>query len=153
MTARRRKHWGWGYEDQQPSRAELEEAAKGIPERFGFGGEAEEPVPLEAVEVRAPRLRVPAELGDLFSDDRYERVGHALGEAYRDVVRGFHGEFENPPDVVASPRDESEVEAVLSWCEAEGAATSSFRSRRRRRGRGMRRRIGRRPLRRSRLPI
>ena len=50
---RRLKHWGWGYEDQAPSRAELEEAAAGIRERFGFGGEVEEPVPLEEVEIRA----------------------------------------------------------------------------------------------------
>ena len=41
---------------------------------------------------------------DLFSDDKYERVSHALGKAYRDVVRGFRGEFENPPDLVAFPR-------------------------------------------------
>ena len=50
----------------------------------------------------------------------------ALGKAYRDVVRGFRGEFENPPDLVALPRDESEIEAVLSWCEAEGAAVIPF---------------------------
>jgi len=83
-------------------------------------------VPLEAVEVRPSRLTAPAELGDLFTDDRYERVSRALGKAYRDVVRGFRGEFEHPPDLVATPRDESEVEAVLSWCEAEGAAAIPF---------------------------
>jgi alkyldihydroxyacetonephosphate synthase len=49
-----------------------------------------------------------------------------LGKAYRDVVRGFRGEFENPPDLVAFPRDESEIEAVLSWAEAEGAAVIPF---------------------------
>jgi alkyldihydroxyacetonephosphate synthase len=65
-------------------------------------------------------------LGDLFSDDHYERVSRSLGKAYRDVVRGFRGEFENPPDLVAFPRDESEIEAVLSWCEAEGAAVVPF---------------------------
>ncbi len=81
---------------------------------------------LEAVEVRASRLKAPSELGDLFTDDKYERVSRALGKAYRDVVRGFRGEFENPPDLVARPRDESEVEAVLSWCEAEGAAVIPF---------------------------
>ncbi len=43
-----------------------------------------------------------------------------------DLVRGFRGEFENPPDLVARPRDESEIEAVLSWCEAEGAAVIPF---------------------------
>jgi alkyldihydroxyacetonephosphate synthase len=76
--------------------------------------------------VREPRLRVPSDLGDLFSDDKYERVSHALGKAYRDVVRGFRGQFPNPPDLVAFPKDESEIEAVLSWSEAEGAAVVPF---------------------------
>ncbi|HET7052774.1 MAG TPA: FAD-binding oxidoreductase [Solirubrobacterales bacterium] len=62
----------------------------------------------------------------MFTDEKYERVSRALGKAYRDVVRGFRGEFENPPDLVALPRDESEIEAVLSWCEAEGAAVIPF---------------------------
>jgi alkyldihydroxyacetonephosphate synthase len=126
VTARRRKHWGWGYEDQQPSRAEVEAAAAAIRERLGFGGEVEDPVPLERVAVRAPRLRAPAGLGDLFTDEKHERVCHALGKAYRDVVRGFRGEFENPPDLVASPRQESEIETVLGWAEAEGAAVVPF---------------------------
>jgi alkyldihydroxyacetonephosphate synthase len=124
--ARRLKHWGWGFEDQAPSREELEAAAVGIRERFGFGGELEEPVALEAVELRESRLKAPSGLGDLFTDERYERVAHALGKAYRDVVRGFRGEFPNPPDLVAFPKDESEIEVVLSWAEAEGAAVVPF---------------------------
>jgi alkyldihydroxyacetonephosphate synthase len=126
MTERRLKHWGWGYEDQAPSTLELEQAAAGIRERFGFGGEPEQPVPLDAVELRAPRLKAPGAFGDLFSDAHYERVAHALGKAYRDVVRGFRGEFENPPDLVAFPKDESEIETVLEWSEAEGAAVVPF---------------------------
>jgi alkyldihydroxyacetonephosphate synthase len=62
----------------------------------------------------------------LFSDGHYERVLHSLGKAYRDVVRGFYGRFENPPDLVAFPKDESEIEAVLGWAEAEGAAVIPF---------------------------
>jgi len=126
MTERRLKHWGWGYEDQVPSKKELEAAGKGIRERFGFGQEPEEPVALEEVELRKARLKAPAAFGDLFTDEHYERVAHALGKAYRDVVRGFRGEFENPPDLVAFPRDESEIEVVLDWCEAEGAAVVPF---------------------------
>ena len=126
MTERRLKHWGWGHEDQAPSEKELAEAAGGIRERFGFGGEPEVAVPLDAVEVRASRLKAPADFGDLFTDEKYERVSRALGKAYRDVVRGFRGEFENPPDLVALPKDESEIETVFSWCEAEGAAVIPF---------------------------
>lgn len=126
MVERRLKHWGWGYEDQAPSAQQLREAAEGIRARFGFGGEVERPVPLERVELRPARLKPPAGLGDLFTAGRYERVSHALGKAYRDVVRGFRGEFENPPDLVAFPREESEIEAVLSWAESEGAAVIPF---------------------------
>jgi len=34
-TARRRKHWGWGFQDQQPSLQDLKALAPGIRERLG----------------------------------------------------------------------------------------------------------------------
>jgi alkyldihydroxyacetonephosphate synthase len=126
VKRRRLKHWGWGFEDQAPTAAQLAEAAAGIRERFGFGGEVRAAMPLEEVEVRAPRLRRPDAFGDLFTDEKYERVSRSLGKAYRDIVRGHRGEFEHPPDLVALPRDCSEVETVLSWAEAEGAAVVPF---------------------------
>ncbi|HKZ14729.1 MAG TPA: FAD-binding oxidoreductase [Solirubrobacterales bacterium] len=126
MARRRLKHWGWGFEDQAPTAAQLTEAAEGIRARFGFGGEVRAAVPLAEVEVGAPRLKRPDAFGDLFTDEKYERVSRALGKAYRDIVRGFRGEFEHPPDLVALPRDCSEVETVLSWAEAEGAAVVPF---------------------------
>jgi len=126
VVGRRLKHWGWGYEDQTPTATQMREAAEGIRERFGFGGEVEQPVPLDAVELRPSRLKRPEAFGDLFSDGRYDRVSRALGKAYRDIVRGFRGQFEDPPDLVALPRDEGEIETVLSWAEAEGAAVIPF---------------------------
>ncbi len=120
------KHWGWGYEDQQPDRAALEATARTIRETLGFGGEVSEPVALEDVALRKPRIHPPDGLGDLFSTGRRDRLTHAQGKAYRDVVRGFRGEFPNPPDIVAFPRDESEIEAALDFCAEAGAAAIPF---------------------------
>jgi alkyldihydroxyacetonephosphate synthase len=83
-------------------------------------------VPLEAVELREPRVKAPASLAAIVGDERHDRVSHGLGKAYRDVVRGFRGEFPNPPDLVAHPGDESELEAVLGWCADEGLAAIPY---------------------------
>src|SRR3954451_15971342 len=127
MAERRRKHWGWGFADRQPDRAALEAAAAGIRDQLGFGGDdVEEPVPLDAIDLPSPRVKPPASLEHLFTADDYERVSHALGKAYRDVVRGFRGQIDNPPDLVAHPGDEGDVERVLGWCADEGVAAIPY---------------------------
>ncbi len=85
-----------------------------------------DPVPAEEVDLAPSRLSAPESLAGILSDDRHDRLGHALGKAYRDVVRGFRGEFPNPPDLVAFPQDESEIEAVLEFCEGQGAAAIPY---------------------------
>ena len=124
---RRLKHWGWGYEDQQPPHDEVAAAGHGIREHLGFGAaEVERPVALEDVELRQARIAAPQALADICADGPYERASHALGKSYRDVVRGFRGDFPNPPDVVAHPRTEADVERVLEWCAATDAAAIPF---------------------------
>jgi alkyldihydroxyacetonephosphate synthase len=124
---RRLKHWGWGYEDEQPSHQELRDTAAAITAHLGFGSpEPEQPVPLDAIALRAPRLEPPTALAAICSDDPYERALHSYGRAYRDVVRAFRGRFDHPPDVVAHPRDEADVEAVLAWAVSSGAAVIPF---------------------------
>jgi alkyldihydroxyacetonephosphate synthase len=60
---RRRKHWGWGYEDEQPSDRELRDAAGFLTGRLGFGSaEPESAVPLSEVSLPAPRLTPPRAL-------------------------------------------------------------------------------------------
>jgi alkyldihydroxyacetonephosphate synthase len=127
VAERRRKHWGWGFEDQALDRAQLEAAAPGIREQLGFGGErVEEPVAIDEIELPPPRVEPPPSLSHLFSSAPYERVAHALGKAYRDVVRGFRGRFDNPPDLVAFPASEPEVAQVLAWCGEVGAAAIPY---------------------------
>jgi len=124
---RRRKHWGWGYEDQQPDQAGLEAAAAAVRDRLGFEIEdIEDPVPLEAIELDASRIEPPTSLSGICSATPYDRACHALGKAYRDVVRGFRGQFDNPPDFVAFPESEEDVERLLAWCADAGVAAIPY---------------------------
>jgi len=124
---RRRKFWGWGFEDEQPSREELRTAAEGIKAHLGFGdGVVEEPVPLEEIELPASRLSPPPALAEICSTDMYDRASHAYGKAYRDVVRAFRGRFDHAPDFVAFPRDAGDVAALLEWCGERGVAAIPY---------------------------
>ncbi|MFG2196463.1 FAD-binding oxidoreductase [Streptomyces sp. NPDC048639] len=124
---RRRKFWGWGYEDEQPGRAEVEETAALARDMLGFGGtEVRTPPRLEDIHLPDSRLKAPASLSGIVTADPYERVSHAYGKSYRDVVRAFHGEFPHPPDLVALPRDEKETAAVLEWCAEANAAVIPY---------------------------
>jgi alkyldihydroxyacetonephosphate synthase len=124
---RRLKHWGWGYEDEQPTSEELRLTAAAITERLGYGSaDPELPVALSDCSLPAPRMKPPGRLAEICSQDDYDRALHAYGRSYRDVIRAFRGQFERPPDVVAHPRDEAEVAAVLDWALSEGAAVIPF---------------------------
>jgi alkyldihydroxyacetonephosphate synthase len=127
VTGRRRKFWGWGFEDQQPPHAEVERVGRGAREHLGFGpAEVEHPPALEALDLPAPRIEAPAALAEICATEPYERALHTYGRAYRDVVRAFRGRFDNPPDAVARPRDEHELEGVLEWCAEAGVAAIPF---------------------------
>jgi alkyldihydroxyacetonephosphate synthase len=51
----------------------------------------------------------------------HDRAGHTYGKSYRDIARALAGSYAPAPDAVAYPRTESEVEAVLGWCQDHGA--------------------------------
>jgi alkyldihydroxyacetonephosphate synthase len=124
---RRLKVWGWGYEDQQPSDAEVDQAAAGIRAHLGFdAGDVERPVSVDHLELPEPRIAPPDSLTAICATDTYARASRAYGKAYRDVVRAFRGQFDHPPDVVASPRSEDELVDVLDWCADAGAAAIPF---------------------------
>src|SRR3954468_11753528 len=125
---RRLKFWGWGYEDQQPSHEQVREAAAGIRAHLGFEpGDAERPVSIDHLELPEPRLRPPGgALAEICATDTYARASHAYGKAYRDIVRAFRGRVDNPPDLVAYPRSEDQLEAILDWCAGAGAAAIPF---------------------------
>jgi alkyldihydroxyacetonephosphate synthase len=124
---RRRKHWGWGFEDQQPTPSQVRASAAALAEGLGMTlTEVEEPVALESVTLPPLRIAAPALLSDICAGDPHARASHALGKSYSDVVRGFRGHFDHPPDFVAHPRDENDVERVLEWCASERVAAIPF---------------------------
>jgi alkyldihydroxyacetonephosphate synthase len=127
VKIRRYKHWGWGYEDQQPSADALRQTAALAARQLGLAiGTIEAPVALEQVDLASPRVRPPAELAEICAADDHARASHALGKSYTDVVNGFRGRFEHPPDFVARPREETDVERLLEWCCAERVAAIPF---------------------------
>src|SRR5262249_49521445 len=60
------------------------------------------------------------------ASDAHARASHAWGRSYADVVRGFRGRFDHPPDFIACPREEAEVESVLEWCAQERVAAIPY---------------------------
>ncbi len=127
VNTRRRKHWGWGYEDQQPDIDHVRASAVALAEHMRLPlGEVREPVPIERVTLAPPRICAPAALSAICTDDTHARACHALGKSYSDLVRGFNGDFEFPPDLVARPRDEGDIERVLEWCSGERVAVIPY---------------------------
>jgi len=74
-----------------------------------------EPPRVEELSLPAPRLNPPAALAPLCSTTPYDRAAHTYGKSFRDVVRAFRRDYHRPPDVVAFPRTEADVTAVLDW--------------------------------------
>ncbi|MEJ7797321.1 MAG: FAD-binding oxidoreductase [Solirubrobacteraceae bacterium] len=125
---RRRKHWGWGYEDDAWSAAQLRAAAAGIEQQLRIAGDGEvhRAVALQDVALAPARVQAPPALAAICESDPHARASHAWGKSYADVVRGFHGRFDFPPDVVARPRGERDVEAVLEWAAGANVAVVAY---------------------------
>jgi alkyldihydroxyacetonephosphate synthase len=117
--------WGWGYADRFPDEDERRATAERLERELGF---PERPLldPPTMEEASVPDPRVGAPDLDCCTAGRAARIRHTYGRAYRDLVRGFRGEFDPAPDVVARPRDESEVGDVLAWAAREGVAVVPY---------------------------
>ncbi|MGR8918426.1 MAG: FAD-binding oxidoreductase [Gammaproteobacteria bacterium] len=128
MAARseRRSFWTWGYASDEPSEDERQRAAARLAGRLGATVEPP-PVPrIQDIALRPPRLEVPAALSAWTSTDHAERVLHTHGGHPVELLQALRGEFAEPPDAVAHPRTEDELEATLAWCDAAGHAAIPY---------------------------
>ncbi len=116
MAQRRRSWWGWGWDDQALDPTQTTKLAASLSRRFGVELTARPAPDLASVALRAPRVTPPGPLAGICSTEPFDRAGHALGKSFRDVVRGSYGDLATPPDLVAFPRTEADVVALLDWC-------------------------------------
>lgn len=111
-TSRTRSWWGWGWTDAHPDDAECVAMGALLP------GTLARPLPVPRVRdlaIARPAVEPPASLAHLVTADPGDRAAHAMGKAYRDVVRALRGRPGRIPDLVARPTDEQGVADLLEW--------------------------------------
>ncbi len=121
------KWWGWGDPER---RVELSETAvAAVRDELGVApDDAAEPVSIDQVslpEARPLPDSVRAAAGEVL-DRPDDRIRHAAGRSYPDLVRLRTGRLEHAPDAVLRPADAAGVEAVLEACVAAGVAVVPF---------------------------
>ncbi len=124
--------WGWG--DDTHDAALPEAAAALLRDELGWTDAPGRPtVTLE--DVRLPEIRLSDGQRKRLEEavgtagvrtDRLERVLHAAGKSYPDLVRVRAGDALEAPDAVVYPSSHEEVAAVLAVCADEGVAVVPF---------------------------
>ncbi len=112
----------FGLESEEPSDAQRREYASQLSARMGVAIEPPAVRHPKDFELRPPRIEAPDSIAAFCLTDNYERARHS----HRDYELAIRGEFPNPPDVVAHPSTETELEAVLEWCSSRGYAAIPF---------------------------
>jgi alkyldihydroxyacetonephosphate synthase len=133
MTEPRQMRW-WGWGDPEHAPALGAHALEFLSETVGpTSTPPRPPVALGAVELPRARLTdgAKAALGaivgrDGVRDDHSERVHHAAGRGYVDLVRLRAGAPRGAPDAVVLPADHAQVRAVLELCANSGLAVVPF---------------------------
>jgi alkyldihydroxyacetonephosphate synthase len=123
--------WGWG--EAAHANGLPAHALGFLRETVGIAARPRPPVALERVALAESRLadslldRLRRIVGSgQVRDDHLERVRHAAGKGYPDLVRMRAGEPEGAPDTVVHPADHDQVRAVLELCARSSVAVVPF---------------------------
>ena len=122
-----RSWWGWGTDDAAVTDDELSFLAGVVRDRFG--DDAVTPMTLmdpSDLSLAAPRMTPPATLDVEVSVDHVDRLRHAHGQSFLDVVAAGEGRLDTHPDVVVRPRDAGGIARVLDWAADVDAAVVPF---------------------------
>src|SRR5579863_2811912 len=125
--APRLKCYGWGHEGEGLDEAERARLFRFVAQKLGAEPRASAPPPQASeIKLRAPRVSAPASLSNLLTHEPYERLLHAYGKSYPETVRAFARDFANAPDLVALPRSEADISALLDWAGGAKVAIIPF---------------------------
>jgi alkyldihydroxyacetonephosphate synthase len=123
--------WGWG-DPAHPSTLPAHSLGF-LHEELGIADSRRPPVALGQVRLATPALseQTLSALREIVGaeavrDEHPERVLHAAGKGYMDLVRLRAGEPEGAPDAVVFPADHDQVRAVLSLCARVSVAVVPF---------------------------
>ncbi len=116
----RRSFWAWGMESDEPTSEQRRDMAAAMSRKYGVPLESPPMPTVDGLNLPPSRLSPPLALAEICSTDAHDRALHSYGRNFRDRVRAFNCDFPNPIDVVARPRNEREIEAVLEWCSRAG---------------------------------
>jgi alkyldihydroxyacetonephosphate synthase len=123
---RRLRFWGWGYADEGLT-AEEEARVRAAAARAIGHATQEGPEPVESdFELPPPRVAAPAALQAIVSATPYDRLTHALGKSFADVVRMRMRQVPHPPDLVAFPKTRQDVVDLLDWAASASLAAIPF---------------------------
>ena len=122
----RRSFWAWGMESDEPTEAQRRELAATLAAKYGVSVDVP-PVPSsDDLDLRRTRIEFPDDLAAICSTDTHDRAVHTYGRNFSDRIRAFNLQFPNPPDIVAYPRNEEDVVALLDWCSIRGFAAIPY---------------------------
>src|SRR5262252_4571162 len=126
MSAARLKHFGWGREGEGLTAEEEAFVMARAQARFGTALKESASAPrLEDIELAAPRVTAPASL-PFCTSEHYDRAAHTYGKSYPELVRGLSRDYASAPDVVAYPRHDADVQAVLDWAGEADVTVTPF---------------------------
>jgi alkyldihydroxyacetonephosphate synthase len=123
--------WGWGDPAHPPGLPP--HALSFLAETVGLPARPRPPVALENVQLETPTLGASTldALGAIVGsehvrDDHSERVLHAAGKGYPDLVRMREGKPAGAPDAVVLPSDAEQLMALLQLCANSSLAVVPF---------------------------
>ncbi|MFW0797215.1 FAD-binding oxidoreductase [Gordonia sp. CPCC 205515] len=115
MTSR--SWWGWGSDEAALTAAEVDTVVGRVAALMPDHDFTDHPPPSpDDLDVPRPRVQPPDVLAELISDEVADRLSHARGKAFRDVVRNLEGDVTHVPDLVARPTTEQDIVDILDWC-------------------------------------